>query len=203
MHLPIFSLRQVYPVLQINPALYFLLLYPEWGSMDLAFCFQESTFTLPSGWWHMGRDISLVWSHFCVHLLYCFYFWLCFLGYLVWQEYGLPFLRQRLWHYSFLYGFCDRFNHKRKRLFRNRSILFTPKANGYISCIHLYPILAEIFTTSFVCELKVTVNSYTFPFSGESVFKAVTLTIFSYAASCFCSESSDTNSFSLICFPTL
>ena len=133
MHLPTFSLRQVYPVLQINPAPYFLLLCPEWGSMGLAFCFQESTFSLLFGWCHMEKDISLVWSHFCVHLHYCFYFWLCFLVYLVWQEYGLPFLRQKLWPYSFLYGFCDRFDHKEEGLFRNRLILFTLKANGWPS----------------------------------------------------------------------
>ena len=66
-----------------------------------------------------GRDISLAWLHFYVHLHYCFYFWLCFLVYWVWQEYGSSFLQQKLWPYSFLYGFCDRFNHKYATATRN------------------------------------------------------------------------------------
>ena len=62
MHLPTFSLQQVCPVLQLNPVPYFPLLYPEWGFMDLFFCFQKSTFTLLSGWWHMGG--IFLWSDY-------------------------------------------------------------------------------------------------------------------------------------------
>ena len=100
----------------------------------LVFLFSEINIYATVRMMAYGRDISLVWLHFYVHLHYCFYFWLCFLVYWVWQEYDSPFLQQKLWPYSFLYGFCDRFNHKKERLFHNHSLHLVKR----IFTIHKY-----------------------------------------------------------------